>query len=82
MKIRQIGSNQMEIGTNDKLILISYSTPVATFIFGKGHFRTSRRFGISGVTTQRHISMWLSQYGRTLADVEEKPQSFFNNLLE
>lgn len=81
MKIESLGSNQTEVVTQGACILVSYSTPVAAILWVKGSgnpfpqaYRTSKRWSN---TTQRHINQWLAN--RT---AEEKPQSFFDGLLE
>lgn len=74
MKVRNIESNQTEIEANGKLILVSYSTPVAAFVDGKP-YRTATKYS---ATTSRHINQWL---GASREQSEEKPQEFFDNLL-
>lgn len=57
MHIKPIGSNQTEISFNDGTrVLVSYSTPVAAFIPGKGYVKTSKRYSN---TTTKHINKWL-----------------------
>lgn len=72
MLVRNIGSNQTEVETRKGRILVSYSTPVAAWINGKA-YRTAKKWS---VTTSRHINAWLNG-----AKAEEKPQSFFDNLM-
>ncbi|TVM02977.1 MAG: hypothetical protein CV087_07460 [Candidatus Brocadia sp. WS118] len=73
MRVKGIGSNQTEITkSNGDSILVSYSTPVAANVGGK-FYRTEKKWS---KTTSKHINAWL--YG---AKAEEKPQSFFDNLL-
>lgn len=64
MLVSQIASNMTEIMLADGTeILISYSTPVAARIPGRGWVRTSHKWS---ATTSRHISKWLiSKLGRT-----------------
>lgn len=73
MTINPIKPNQTQVNLkNGTMIFVSYATPVAAIIDGKA-YRTS--FSPS-VTTSRHINQWLD--GRI---AEEKPQSFFDNLI-
>ena len=73
MKVKNIGSNMTEIEVGDYTILVSYQTPVACFISGRGYVRTSQKFS---VTTSRHINKWLDG-----AACEIESQEYFNNLL-
>ena len=73
MLVKNIGSNQTEVTkSNGDTILVSYSTPVAANVGGQ-FYRTAKKWS---TTTSRHINKWLSG-----AKAEEKPQSFFDNLL-
>ena len=57
MIVQQIASNQTEVMLADGTeILISYVTPVAARIPGRGWVRTSHKW--SGTTT-KHINKWL-----------------------
>lgn len=57
MEVRAIGSNQTEVETSDGTrILVSYSTPVAAYIAGRGYVRTSEHYS---KTTTSHINKWL-----------------------
>ena len=57
MIVQQIASNQTEVMLADRTeILISYVTPVAARIPGRGWVRTSHKW--SGTTT-KHINKWL-----------------------
>jgi hypothetical protein len=78
MKIKKIGSNRTEVETNNKLILISYETPVAVLIRGKGFFRTSKKWS---ATTTQHINQWIHSQ-LVGVPVSERPQEFFDNLLD
>jgi hypothetical protein len=64
MRIRQIGSNQTEVMLADGTeILISYTTPVAALIPGRGWVRTLSK---TSATTSKHINKWLiAKLGRT-----------------
>ncbi len=73
MRVRNVGPNMTEIEVVDKRILISYETPVACGIMGEGWYRTSHKWS---PTTTRHINKWLDG-----AEAEERPQSYFDNLL-
>ena len=53
MKVEQIGSNMTQVSANGMTILISYKTPVAAHIQGKGYYKTAKHWS---VTTSKHIS--------------------------
>ena len=58
MIVQQIASNQTELMLADGTeVLISYVTPVAARIPGKGWVRTSYKWS---KTTTRHINKWLT----------------------
>lgn len=57
MKIRNIGSSRTQVEKDDGTrILVSYSTPVAAYIVGRGYVRTSFQHS---KTTNSHIKQWL-----------------------
>ena len=57
MKVKNIGSNQTEVHLNNgDVVFVSYETPVAAYINGKGYIRTSKKWSN---TTTRHINKWL-----------------------
>jgi hypothetical protein len=57
MQIRAIGSNQTEAETSDGTrVLVSYATPVAAYIVGRGYVRSSEHYS---KTTTGHINKWL-----------------------
>lgn len=64
MIVQQIGSNMTELMLADGTeILISYTTPVAARIPGRGWVRTAHKWS---VTTSKHINKWLvAKIGRT-----------------
>ena len=72
MNINSIRKNMTEITAKAGTVLVSYQTPVAACVDGKW-YRTEQYFSN---TTSRHINEWLD--GRK---AEERPQSFFDNLL-
>ena len=75
MKLRNIGSNMVEVDGPLATILFSYSTPVAACMSdGSGFVRTDKRWS---VTTTRHINKWLAG-----ARAEERPQSYFDGLTD
>jgi hypothetical protein len=76
MKVRSLGKNQTELAFEDISVLVSYETPVAARVNGQ-FYRTSRQHS---ATTTRHINKWLGQWVAG-AQVEEKEQAFFDNLL-
>lgn len=76
MNVNQIGKNQLEIRTNNKVLFQSYNTIVAAHIDHKTYVTDS----FFSKTTSKHISQWLKNAG--LSDVTYKPQSFFDSLME
>jgi hypothetical protein len=73
MKIKSIGKNKTELHINDKIIFISYETPVAACIDGQ-FFKTDKKWS---VTTSKHINKWID--GR---EHEIRSQAFFDNLIK
>lgn len=57
MKISNYGSNQTEVEFDGGRILISYSTPVCAYIYGRGYIRTSAWYS---TTTSRHINAYIN----------------------
>jgi hypothetical protein len=73
MKIKSIGKNQTEIHIENKIIFISYETPVAAWIDGQ-FFKTDKKWS---TTTSKHIDAWID--GKK---AETKEQNFFDNLIK
>jgi hypothetical protein len=73
MKIKNIGKNKTELHINDKIIFISYETPVAACIDGQ-FFVTEKKWS---TTTSKHIDAWID--GKK---AETKEQDFFDNLIK
>ena len=73
MKIKSLGTNQTVIFTGKAEILVSYETPVAAKI-NENYFKTDKKWS---KTTSKHINSFFDG-----CKYEEKPQSFFDNLLE
>ena len=74
MKVKNIGSNQTVIETNNYDVLVSYETPVACYDkTACDYFYTSTKYS---ATTSRHINKFLPNANGT-----QKDQEFFNNLL-
>lgn len=74
MNIKQVGSNQTELHTNDGLVVFfSYDTPVAAFNHNGDYIRTNKKWS---VTTSKHINKWLE--GRKFELVD---QSVLDNLI-
>jgi hypothetical protein len=73
MKIKNIGKNKTELHINDKIIFISYETPVAACIDGQ-FFVTEKKWS---TTTSKHINTWIN--GR---NAEIRPQAIFDNLIK
>jgi len=75
IKIKRIDStNATVISLGDNEVLVSYSTPVAAFIQGKGYFKTERKWSN---TTSKHVNRWLSG-----VNARVMPQEFFDDLME
>ena len=74
MKLKNLGAHMNVIETKDVSVLFSYETPVAAFVSGQGYFRTSKYWSR---TTSRHINVWLDGM-----DAQEKPQEWFDTLLD
>lgn len=71
MIVRNVGSNQTEIEYPDgTTVLVSYSTPVAAFVPGRGGLCTSTKYSN---TTSRHISQAIKRWGcsKTVVDQSE-----------
>ncbi len=73
MQIKQLAANQTEVGTSKARILISYSTPVAAYVYEKGYIRTSIHYSR---TTSKHINKWIGG-----SACEEVDQSILDELL-
>jgi hypothetical protein len=57
--VQSIGSNQTEVTLADgTIVLISYATPVAALVPGKGWIRTAFKHS---ATTTKHVNAWLRQ---------------------
>lgn len=73
MKVKSIGANQTELTlANGDQVFFSYETPVAAIVDGLS-YKTEKKFS---TTTTRHLNKWLGRLNAT-----EKPQSFFENLV-
>ena len=77
MKVKSLGKNKTEIETDNKIILVSYSTPVAAWIEDRGYYRTVKYHSI---TTDRHINEWLATNGAH--EVHPAEQEFLDGLLK
>lgn len=61
MKVKNIGSNQSLVQLNNGVeVLVSYETPVACFIPGKGYFQSETKYS---KTTSKHINTWIGWKG-------------------
>jgi len=59
MIVQQIGSNMTEVQLADgTCVLVSYTTPVAALVPGKGWIRTAHKWS---ATTTKHINKWLAK---------------------
>ena len=70
MIVQQIGSNMTEVQLADgTCVLISYATPVAALVPGKGWIRTAHKWS---ATTTKHINKWLAKHcGGTVQSVPQ-----------
>jgi hypothetical protein len=70
MIVQQIGSNQTEVQLADgTVVLVSYVTPVAALVPGKGWIRSAQKWS---ATTSKHINAWLKKNcGGTVQDVPQ-----------
>ena len=58
MRVANIGSNQTLVTyDNGTQILVSYETPVAAFVPGRGYFRTNVKHS---ETTSKHVNAWIN----------------------
>jgi hypothetical protein len=69
MKINQVGSNQTEIERDGLTILVSYSTPVAAFVSGRGAVCDETKHSR---TTSRHVSAAVARWGCSRSNVSAK----------
>ena len=76
MKVKSLGKNKTQIETQDTIILVSYETPVAAWIRGRGYLRTAT---YHSTTTSRHIGEWLREMGAE--EVTPVDQQELNNML-
>lgn len=75
MKVKNLGANKTTIElANGTTVFVSYETPVAAFIVGRGYIKTDKSWS---VTTSKHITQWA---GHKVAATE--PQSFFDGLIK
>lgn len=73
MKIKSLAKNVTEVEMNNgDMILVSYSTPVAAHISGRGFVKSS---AFHSTTTSRHVNKWIG-----VDSVAEEPQEFFDAL--
>lgn len=66
MKISNIGSNQTEIERDGLTILVSYKTPVAVFVIGRGAVCDETKHSR---TTSRHVSAAVARWGCSRSNV-------------
>jgi len=75
MKIEKINTNVTKVYLKGWTVLFSYNTPVAAVEVSTWKFYRTSEF--HSVTTSKHINQWLES-----RIAEEKPQSFFDQLVE
>lgn len=73
IRIEKINANATIVHTSRASVLVSYSTPVAAYILGRGYVRTNQ---FHSVTTSRHINKWLAG-----AEAEAVPQAELDALM-
>ena len=77
MIVQQIGSNMTEVQLADgTCVLVSYTTPVAALVPGKGWIRTAHKWS---ATTSKHINKWLAK--NCGGEVQDVPQWEVDQLL-
>lgn len=74
MELYPRGANCNEVVLGNRSVLFSYKTPVAVHIEGVGYFKTEKKWSR---TTSRHINAFLNG-----SEAQEKPQSFFDELVK
>lgn len=78
MKNKKIAANQTEVTLeNGNILFISYETPVAAFVSGRGIIRTSKKWS---ATTTRHINKFI-QRTNSSSTITEVPQAELDNFL-
>ena len=78
MKVKSIAANQTEITlANGTIVFVSYETPVAAFIPGRGFVKTSTKWS---VTTSKHVNQFIQRTNPTI-NIPEESQEFFDTLL-
>lgn len=60
MNLKPLGNNVAQLNLGRFEILLSYGTPVAAFIPGKGYVRSERKFS---KTSSRHVNDWMGKGG-------------------
>ena len=78
MKLQPIGSNQTVLHFDGKAVLFSYITPVACIMYVDAPNKAFRTDTQWSRTTSKHINSWLKYYD----EVEVKPQSFFDDIID
>ena len=78
MNVKSLAANQTQVTlANGTILFVSYETPVAAFIPGRGIVRTEKKWSN---TTTRHINKWIANTAPR-ATVSFEDQSFFNSFL-
>jgi hypothetical protein len=78
MKIKSIAANQTEIQLNNgTIVFVSYETPIAAFIPGRGIVKTNVKYSN---TTTKHVNKWIADTAPS-ATVSIEDQAFFNILI-
>ena len=68
MTINKIAANVIELCfKNGNTILLSYNTPVAAFLSGKGYVKTEE---FHSTTTSKHINKWIGPGAVEVPQVE------------
>ena len=74
LKVESLGPNKTLLTLEGKQVFVSYSTPVAAWIQGRGYIKTSTKWSR---TTSKHITQWLGG-----VNAEEVDQEVLNSLLD
>jgi len=68
MTVNRLGANRAEVVlANGVAVLVSYHTPVAAYIPGRGYVRTAERYSR---TASKHVHQWIG-----IETAEAVPQS-------
>ena len=79
MKIKSLGANKTQVEFKDKILLVSYETPVALIQYLGKAIKTS---AFHSVTTSKHINQWLRDNFLEPDKIPTVDQPFFDTFLD